>query len=159
MLMEKFNGSAPAQAELSAAPVVDRWQLLPNDNGTTDVTGFVSSHSKIPDANFITTSALDQIDPSAPPAWVRTKNSIYRLGTPAGAVESQVREIARNVGVRPRAWDILAYVAIIEDLSGKPEDEIDIIEQLIAVLYSQGHIKIVAAKLLLATYRKERAPC
>lgn len=159
MEIEKFNGSAPTEAELSAAPIVHRWQLLSNDNDTNDVSGFVSGHPRFRDGEFITTSALGQIDPSSPPAWVRTKNTVYRLGAPAGAVESQVRELARDVGVRPRAWDILAYAAVVGELSGKSEGEIDIIEQLIAVLYSHGHIKIVAAKLLLNTYRKERAAC
>lgn len=157
MMIDQFNGSAPTQAELSAAPVVDRWQLISNENSTTDVSGFVSGHAKIRDGDFITTSALSQIDPSSPPGWVRTKNSIYRLATPAGAAESQVREIAREVGVRPRAWDILAYVAIVEELSGKPEGEIDVIEQLIAVLFRHGFVKLQAAEILLSSYRKERA--
>lgn len=159
MEIEKFNGSAPAVTELSAAPIIDRWQLLSNDNGTNDVSGVVSGHPRFREGEFITTSALDQIDPSSPAAWVRTKNTVYRLGSPAGAVESQVRELARDLGVRPRAWDILAYAAVIGELSGQQEGELDIIEQLIAVLYSHGHIKIVAAKLLLTTYRKERAAC
>ncbi|SMD16211.1 DUF6634 family protein [Rhizobium sp. RU36D] len=159
MMMEKFNGAAPAEVELSAAPIIDRWQLLPNDNGTNDVSGFVSRHTRIREGEFITTSALAQIDPTTPPTWARTKNSVYRLGSPAGAVESQVREIARDVGVRPQAWDILAYVAAVEILSGRREGELDVIEQLIAVLYRHGHIKTAAASILLTTYRKERAAC
>jgi hypothetical protein len=130
--------------------------LLPNDNGTTDITGFVTGHPRFRDGEFITTSALGQIDPSSIPQWVRTRNTVYRLGIPAGAVESQVRELARDVGVRPQAWDILAYGAVISKLSGETEGALDIIEQLIAVLYCHGHIKSVAAKILLTTYRKER---
>ncbi|PTV70192.1 hypothetical protein [Agrobacterium pusense] len=159
MTIEKFNGSSPSAPELSAAPIVDRWMLLSNDNTTIDISGFVTGHFRFRDGEFITTSALEQIDPSSPPAWVRTKNTVYRLGNPAGAVESQVRELARDLGVRPRAWDIVAYGAVIGELSGLQEVELDIIEQLIAVLYSHGHIKIVAAKILLTTYRKERAAC
>jgi hypothetical protein len=159
MNIDKFNGAAPAEHEIAMAPVIDRWQLLPNANDTSDASGFVSGHPRIRDGEFITTSALQQIDPSSPPAWVRTKNTVYRLGAPAGAVESQVRELSRDLGVRPRAWDIMAYGAVISKLSGETEGALDTIEQLIAVLYSHGHIKTVAANVLLTTYRKERAAC
>lgn len=159
MQIEEFNGPSPSTAELSAAPIIERWQLLHNDNSTTDVSGFVAGHPRVRDGEFITTSALEQIDPSSPPAWVRTKNTVYRLGHPAGAVENQVREIARNVGARPRAWDILAYGVAIGELSGLPEGQLDIIEQLIAVLLQQGFIRREAAATLLTTYREERAAC
>ncbi|WP_336377246.1 DUF6634 family protein [Agrobacterium sp. CCNWLW32] len=159
MLIEKFNGPPPSETELSVAPVVDRWQLLPNDNGTTDVSGFVSGHHSIPDGAFAVTSALVQIDPSTPPKWVRSRNRVYRLGRSAGAVESQVRELARDRGVRPREWDILAYTKAIEGLSGHGEGQIDIIEQLIALLLLCGFVNAEAGQTLLTTYRKERAQC
>lgn len=157
-MIELFNGAPPSEAEIEVAPVVDRWMLLSNDNGTHDVSGFVSGHS-IADGEFAVTSALVQIDHSKPPLWVRTKNRVYRLGRPAGVVESQIREVARDRGVRPRAWDILSYTKAVEGLSGHPEGDIDIIEQLVAVLLLCGFIKTEQGKILLDTYRRELAGC
>lgn len=156
-MIEQFNGRPPSSAELSAAPIVERWLIITNSQNLNDVSGFVTGGFRFRDGDFITTSPLAQIDPGSPPEWVRTKNSLYRLGRRAGAVESQVRELSRDLGIRPQAWDILAYGSIIGSLSGQIEGELDVVEQLIAVLLGHGHIKREAAVTLLTTYRQERA--
>lgn len=163
MQIDKFNGIAPTEAELSAAPVAERWQIHAASaefaTGSFYVEGFVSGHPRFADGTFVTTSRVMQIDPSRPPRWMRSANRVYRLATPAGAVESQVRELACEFGVSPRSWDIVAYARAIEELSGQPERDLDTIEQFIAVLFRGAFIKPEAAKILLTTYRKEREAC
>lgn len=159
MKIDQFNGPVPSETELAAAPVVERWLLLQHDGGTHDISGFVSGHPKFANGAFVTTSMILQIDPSRPPLWMRSANRVYRLATPAGAVETQIRELARDVGASPRSWDIVAYARAIEELSGQPEHDIDTIEQFIAVLFRHGFVKPEAAKILLTTYRKERTEC
>lgn len=159
MTIEKFHGSPPSASELSAAPIVERWMLLPIDGSHHDISGFVTGHPKFPAGHFVTTSIVMQIDLTQTPTWMRSVNRVYRLGQPAGAVESQVREIARDVGARPRTWDVVAYTKILDELAGHPQPDIDVIEMFIAVLYSHGHFTTMAAKTLLITYRKERTAC
>ena len=163
MQIDKFNGPVPTEAELSAAPVAERWQIHAASAefaiGQFYVQGFVSGHPRFANGTFVTTSQLKQIDPSQPPLWMRSANRVYRLGTPAGAVESQIRELAREFDANPRSWDIVAYARAIEELSGQPERDIDTIEQFIAVLFRGAFIKPEAAMILLSTYRKERAEC
>ena len=163
MMIDQFNGPVPTEAELAAAPVVERWQIHAASAefavGQFYVQGFVSGHPQFANGTFVTTSRVMQIDPSRPPRWMRSANRVYRLGTPAGAVESQVRELACEFGASPRSWDIVAYAKAIEELSGQPERDIDTIEQFIAVLFRSAFIKPEAAMILLSTYRKERAEC
>ncbi|AYM66202.1 hypothetical protein G6L68_25285 [Agrobacterium fabrum] len=162
-MIEQFNGPVPTEGELSTAPVVERWQIHAASAewaiGESYVQGFVSGHPRFANGTFVTTSQLKQIDPSQPPCWMRSANRVYRLATSAGAVESQVRELACEFGASPRSWDIVAYARAIEELSGQPERDIDTIEQFIAVLFRGAFITPEAGKILLTTYRKERAEC
>ena len=76
----------PTAGDLRAAPVVDFWRLFQyrREDGARcyGVDGVVSGSGQFEDAHRIRTSAIATIDRSR--RWVRTQNTLYRLGAPQG---------------------------------------------------------------------------
>ncbi|WP_342343764.1 DUF6634 family protein [Agrobacterium fabrum] len=97
-MIEYFNGKAPDNLEMRAAPVLYRWQL--KDTGhAVEVHGIVQGHPHLPDGQWIRTSELLQIDPSSDkPLWLRTESRLYYLGKRMGRTEIRIRDDLRMAG-------------------------------------------------------------
>jgi hypothetical protein len=89
-MIEHFNGAAPGNNEMRAAPVLYRWQLVETRSGV-EVHGIVHGHPHLPDGEWIRTSDLVQIDPSSKPIWLRTESRLYHLGKRMGRTEIHIR--------------------------------------------------------------------
>lgn len=78
------RGPSPEESELSGTPIIDDWQILAyrsNDGSKHHaVRGYVSGDSRWPNGHEIRTSIIAAIAPRR--QWVRTRNTLYRLGCP-----------------------------------------------------------------------------
>lgn len=90
-MIEHFNGNAPTNEEMRAAPVLYRWQLKDTQSGV-EVHGIVHGHPHLPDGEWIRTSEIVQIDPSSKPMWLRTESRLYHLGKRMGRTEIYIRK-------------------------------------------------------------------
>jgi hypothetical protein len=90
-MIEHFNGCAPTNDEMRAAPVLYRWQLKDTRSGV-EVHGIVQGHPHLPDGEWIRTSEAVQIDPSSKPLWLRTESRLYHLGKRMGRTEIHIRK-------------------------------------------------------------------
>jgi hypothetical protein len=75
------GGFAPSDAELAMAPRIDNWSIRAGGMYDGCMIGTVTGHPVLPDGPVTTTR------PQAanwPRGWVRTRNTLYRLGRHAG---------------------------------------------------------------------------
>lgn len=84
----------PDTGDVAAAPIIDRWSWLPIGGQHIKVAGTVVGSNRFADGVAITTSAVVNVHSDR--RWVRTQNSIYRLGWPAGEAWPPYLQVAAN---------------------------------------------------------------
>lgn len=86
--------TAPSEADLADAPVLDCWRPLISHRGDLILWGMVSGHPRLGN-NQITTSQLIAVNTAR--GWARTASRWYRLAQPFAKYEA---EVARSLGAK-----------------------------------------------------------
>lgn len=79
------RGVAPSLADLSSAPRLDRWDVIPRLD--VCLSGEVVRHPRFGSHSCLVTSSLWAFDPDA--GWARTLSRYYALGTRAPAEQGR----------------------------------------------------------------------
>lgn len=95
--------AGPTGADLTDAPIIDRWRPLRSGSHTIVLWGSVSGHPLL-GRDSTTTSPLLAINEQA--GWARTKSRWYVLAQPFAALET---ELAESMGVERPAADFIQF--------------------------------------------------
>jgi hypothetical protein len=82
----------PAAGDLAASPILDCWSWVGADGRALKVVGTVVKSDKFAGGVVIGTSAVAEVDCER--RWVRTQNTLYRLGWPGGAAWPPALQVA-----------------------------------------------------------------
>lgn len=104
------NQRCPSQAELEAAPLLDRWfaDVDGMDGGVPVkvLVGTCTNHPKLREGATCVTSPLVEL--ALDGSWARTHNRAYRLGRPATPAEESAMRHRRSMH---KAWTSAPSVA------------------------------------------------
>ncbi|PTV70193.1 DUF6634 family protein [Agrobacterium pusense] len=139
-MIEHFNGDAPTNDEMRAAPVLYRWQLQETRSGV-EVHGIVQGHPHLPDNEWIRTSDLVQIDPSSKPYWLRTESRLYHLGKRMGRTEIHIRKELQASGYAlTRDQVTISEQREFHDVFRQRRKHLDEIERILLLLVRTNRI-------------------
>jgi hypothetical protein len=128
---DRVPSTIPTPAELAAAPVIDRWQVIesgPWMHG--QLWGYFRNHPEIADGTYAHSSPVIYLEATERPTWAVTRKRIYRLGDPMGAAEKRIREIAAGFGITAERVLLDDLVDKWGELSGESGEQADEVEQL-----------------------------
>ena len=74
------SGYVPEERHLTAAPVLDNWEIVPRP--ISAVVGIMGGHPDVADRSLAITSPIEVYAPEY--GWLRTGDRMYRLGQRAG---------------------------------------------------------------------------
>jgi hypothetical protein len=87
----------PDDDDLAEAPIVDHWAFLMSATGRhLQLTGKVVGSRNFGTGESLVTSAVAEVPPGGGRKWIKTQNTLYRLGWPAGEAWPPYLQVAAN---------------------------------------------------------------
>lgn len=154
---DRVPSTIPTTAELEAAPMIDRWQVIeaePWKHG--QIWGYFRGHPEIADGTYAHSSPVIYLEDKERPTWAVCRKRIYLLGKPMGAAEARIRELCRCHSVDGALSPFDEWLDKIAELSGEEVTEGDEIERRLATLRRGEWITADEGRALWRAYIDER---